>query len=350
MRRSTLVLMTGCHVLLTTALSSCTSARQKQGGAYAVQHPKRAVTIAMDRQVHNAIDAGEGDILTRVLRQKVTADPNDFNARLELAEQYRRQGAFELAIDHLRIAAERKPDSETAVLSLAQALRANEQPVEAIAALVRYCDTHATASSALLTETAIAQDESGALTEGERFHRRAIEVDRQDDRLRNNLGYNFLQQGKLGDAVHEFKAALMLNSTSEAARNNMGFALARLGQSEDALLHWSSISGPAAAHSNLAAVLIDKGDLAGARKEIQAALEYDRHNPAAMRNLQLVAELDGRPASFTINSNVAATKPAGWARVPAMFGRLIGGESRTSPKQQQAISEAAKTGQQQQVK
>ena len=336
MRRSTLVVLTGCLAVLTTA---CSSSRQKQ--AYAVQHPKRAVTIAMERQIHNAIDAGEGDVLTRILRQKVSADPNDINARLELAEQYRKQGAFELAIDHLRIAADRKPDSEAAVLSLARALRANEQPIEAITALVRYCDAHATASSALLTETAIAQDEAGALSEGERFHRRAIDADKLDDRLRNNLGYNFLQQGKLEDAVHEFKAALMLNSTSEAARNNMGFALARLGQTEDALLHWSSISGPAAAHNNLAAVLIDKGDLAGARKEIQAALEYDRHNPAVMRNLQLVAELDGKPASFTINSNVAASKPAGWARVPAMFGKLIGGESHGSSKQKK--SEAVKT-------
>jgi Flp pilus assembly protein TadD len=341
MRRSTLVVWTGCLVVLTTA---CSSSRQKQSGAFAVQHPKRAVTIAMDRQIYNAIDAGEGDIQTRTLRQKVTADPNDFNARLELAEQYRRQGAFELAIDHLRIAADRKPDSEAAVLSLARALRANEQPVEAIAALVRYCDAHATASSALLTETAIAQDESGALSEGERFHRRAIDADKMDDRLRNNLGYNFLQQGKLEDAVHEFKAALSLNSTSETARNNMGFALARLGQLEDALLHWSSISGPAAAHNNLAAVLIDKGDRRGARKEIQAALEYDRHNPAVMRNLQLVAELDGKPTSFTINSNVVASKPAGWARVPAMFGKLIGSESHGSSKQKksEAVVKTAK--------
>ena len=292
-----------------------------------------AVAIAMDRQVKNAIDVGEGDPFVRYLRQKISADPDNSGARFELADQYQKQGAYELAAEHLRIAVDRQPDSEFAVRKLATALRASEQDLDAITVMVRFCENHPKASVLLLEEVAMAQDESGALGEGERYHRRAIAIDDHDDTLRNNLGYNFLQQKKYEDAAHEFKAALQLNPRSEAARNNLGFALARLEQPKEALLHWSSISGPAAAHNNLAAVLIDEGRLPEARKEIQAALDFDRHNSAAVQNLQLLSELDGKPASFTIKSIDRAAQARGWARVPAALSKFFRGDSPRSSKE-----------------
>jgi hypothetical protein len=100
--------------------------------------------------------------------------------------------------------------------------------------------------------------------------------------------------------------------------------LAKSGQAEEAILQWSSILGPAAAHNNLAAVWIEKGDLPAARKEIQIALDYDRHNPAAMQNLQLMSELDGKPASFTMSSKDSRrTAATGWGRISALFGRIL---------------------------
>jgi len=279
----------------------------------------------MERQVRNAIDAGEGDPLIRHLRQKVASDPEHLAARLELAAQYQKHGANELAIDHLRFAAAQRPHDEAVIQRLAGALQANEQPLDAIAALAGFCESHPeSASAAILEELAILEDESGALTEGERFHRRAIAADQRDDKLRNNLGFNFLQQSKFEDAAHEFRAALQLNPASEAARNNLALALAKSGQADEAIQHWSSILGPAAAHNNLAAVWIEEGDLPAARKEIQIALDYDRHNPAAMRNLQLMSELDGKPASFTMSPKDARKQSAtGWGRIPALFGRML---------------------------
>ncbi len=251
---------------------------------------RTAVAIAMDRQVKNAIDAGEGDPFVRSLRQKVAADPENAAARFELAAHYTKQGAPELAMEHYRIAVDRQPDSEFAVRKLAEALAGNGQELESIALLVRYCDSHAQASSELLESVALAQDESGG----------------------NNLGFNFLRQKKYEDAAHEFQAALQLNPKSETARNNLGFALARLDQKE-ALLHWASLSGPAAAHNNLAAALIEDGKLPEARREIQAALDFDRHNAAAIQNLQMVSELDGGSASFTLSSKKAGRRK-GWTQ------------------------------------
>lgn len=280
-----------------------------------------AVAIALDRQIKNAIDAGEGDPFVRYLRGKVAVDPDNSAARYELAAHYEKQGAPELAIEHYRIAADRQPDSEFAVRKLAQALAASNQELEGMSALIRYCDAHPTASAELIESIALAEDEAGALGEGEVYHRRAITANPADDSLRNNLGYNFLQQKQYGHAVHEFKAALTLNPKSETARNNLGFALARVDEKE-ALLHWSSISGPAAAHNNLAAAMIEDGRLPEARTEIQAALDYDRHNTVAIQNLRILSELDGKPASFTIKT---MAKPHSarkmWAKAVAQFFR-----------------------------
>ena len=56
------------------------------------------------------------------------------------------------------------------------------------------------------------------------------------------------------------------------ARNNLGLALANLGETDQAVANWQSASGPATAHNNLAAVLIEKGNYLSARKELEVAL------------------------------------------------------------------------------
>ena len=308
-------------------LASCASVprnRHNQSAAWTRRvKPAKAPTataLAMDRQVKNAIDAGEGDPFVRYLRQKLAADADNSVVRYELAAQYEKQGAPELAIEHYRIALARRPASEFAIRKLAVALTASGQTVEAIALQVSYSDAHPDATAEFLEAIAMAQDEFGALGDGEIYHRRAIAADATDDTLRNNLGFNFLQQKKYEDAAHEFKAALQLNPKSETARNNLGFALARIDRKE-ALLHWSALSGPAAAHNNLAAVFIEDGKLPEARQEIQQALDYDRHNSEAIQNLQILSELDGAPASFTLNSIDKKSERRSWAKALTQFFR-----------------------------
>ena len=52
----------------------------------------------------------------------------------------------------------------------------------------------------------------------------------------------------------------------------------------------------ATAHSNMAALLIEQGDYGAARREIDSALGYNKEHSAALRNLQLLTELDGGTA------------------------------------------------------
>src|SRR5215471_492874 len=100
-----------------------------------------ALTV-WDRQVRNAVDAGEGDIHFKQLREKVAAEPDNITARLELAKAYRERGYHEIALEISRLAVARFPDSGPAQLSLVRDLRDVNRRDEAITGLEAFLKAH----------------------------------------------------------------------------------------------------------------------------------------------------------------------------------------------------------------
>ncbi len=264
----------------------------------AVLHPPAPVTTRDNRRIHNATDAGEGDYLLRAMRQRVIEHPDDLAARLELAHAYESRGVPELALEHYRLAADRFLQSAEAHLELARSLDAARLPAEAVRVLQEFLHEHPQRAVRYESWLGILNDDAGDWKAGETAHREAIRMAQAEsedrDYLHNNLGYCLLKQGRKAEAVAEFRAALSLNRGSETARDNLAEALA--DNPKSAILHWQSVNEPAAAHSNLAAVLIEQGKYAQARAEIARALGYNRTHSAALANLKLVSELDGKPA------------------------------------------------------
>jgi tetratricopeptide (TPR) repeat protein len=288
--------------------------------------PPRSV---WDRQIHNAIDAGDGDYQLRVLREKLAADPDNIPIRLEMARAYFDRGYPDVALEIARLAASRFPESGEAQLALVRALRDMNRRTEAIDSLTAFLKAHPQISPQYFSWLGILRDESGLWPLGEPAHRKALELSPSLDYLHNNLGYNLLMQKKYAEAAGEFREALKLNPRSPVARNNLGLALANLDETDRAVANWQSASGPATAHNNLAAVLLEKGNYPNARKELELALSYNNAYPAALKNLELVSRLDGRPATL-------ALKPAGsrWRRWKFAFRKLFVGpldDSRTEP-------------------
>ncbi|MDQ2899386.1 MAG: tetratricopeptide repeat protein [Acidobacteriota bacterium] len=265
---------------------------------------------AFDRQITNAVDAGEGDFLVKSLRNRVIAHPEELAPRLELAKAYQRRGYPELAIEHLRLAAARFPDSATTQLLLAKGLRAVGMPSQGASVLDSYLQARPQESPnyvSLVSWVGILRDEAGQWSQGEVAHRAALRLAPGRDDLHNNLGYCLLMQKKNDAAAEEFRAALKLKPDSRIARDNLGVALA--ATPADAILNWQSASDPATAHSNMAALLIERRQYAQARKELELALGYNRNLPAALSNLRLVATLDGKSPAIP-----AKPTKTGWAK------------------------------------
>ncbi|HMD72148.1 MAG TPA: tetratricopeptide repeat protein [Bryobacteraceae bacterium] len=274
---------------------------------------------AFDRQIRNALDAGDGDYALNALRQRVAAEPENVTVRLDLAKAYRDRGYPDVALEIDRLAAARFPESADAELSLVRDLHALKQRSEAIASLEGFLKAHPQAAPEFESWLGILLDESGQWPSGEEHHRAALQMAPARDTLHNNLGYNLFMQKKNAEAAAEFREALKLNPASQIARNNLGSALA-VGDTAQAVASFQAASDPATAHNNLAAVLIENGNFPEARRELQLALGYNRTHPAALKNLELVSRLDGRDAALP-----AAPRETRWQRIKSGFVRLFYG-------------------------
>ena len=299
------------------------------------EDPQTATAVArvMKRQVLNAADAGDGDALVRSLRTQLGADPNNLEVRLQLAKHYEQGGYPELAVEHYRLANERFPDSAGTAIGLARCLRSMDLNQQALAVLERFESAHPKRSAEVLSWLGIAADDAGQLQKAEAWYRAAMVYIPNSELLHNNLGYNLLLQDKKEAAIAEFREALRLNSHSQAARNNLGVALS--GEPKEAVAHLQSVTDPATAHNNLAAILIEQGDSVGARKELEIALGYNKAHQAALRNLQLVSELDGQP--FRLNS---PGTPSRWKRLAKGMRRTFLGAG--EPTREGAVKTASK--------
>src|SRR5438128_2055992 len=99
-----------------------------------------------DRQVRNAVDAGEGDYQLGALRERVAAEPENIGVRIELAKAYRERGYPEIALEISRLAVARFPESGEAQLSLVRDLRAVNRRAEAIGDLEGFLKSHLAAN------------------------------------------------------------------------------------------------------------------------------------------------------------------------------------------------------------
>ena len=279
---------------------------------------------AIERQIRNAVDAGEGDFEARALRAHLEADPSSLSARTELAQHYKKKGFPEVAIEHLRLAVERAPESAETAVSLAKMLRDTGRPAEGAAVLSGFAGMHL-ASVDVWAWLGLLRDEAGDWKGGEEAHRKAIALAPRHDDLHNNLGYCLLRQGRKVEAAEEFRTALQLNGRSVVARNNLGTTLT--DSPLEAISHLQSVTDPASAHNNIAVALLEAGKYAEARQQMEIALGYNRQNTAALNNLRLLSELDGKPTEIKAvkaEADFAKSRQGRWARLHGAWLRVTG--------------------------
>jgi Flp pilus assembly protein TadD len=326
-------------------LFSC--ATKTAGINSAVKQPP-SFSATPTRQTVNAVDAGDEDLQIAALRRTVTSHPDDVNSRLKLAQAYAAHGFPDVALEHYRLASERFPESSEAAVLLARALRQAGENSAALTGLKSFLHAHPQQTAEPYEWLGILNDDAKNWSDAELAYSTALLYSPSDAALHNNLGYAMLMQFRYQDAAREFRTALKLQHDLVIARNNLGIALAGAPggdkDKKEAILNWQAVSGPAAAHNNMAALLMEHGKYAEARKELETALGYDRQNTQALYNLTLVSAADGKPALLPGVVPVRKPSVAGFTKHVSL---LVAGKIRhpRRPKARPAENQTVAVGQ-----
>ena len=105
----------------------------------------------------------------------------------------------------------------------------------------------------------------------------------------DNLGFFYLQRGRVEEAITEYHKTLEIKPDCTEARNNLGFALFKEGKTDEAMAQYRKVfeskPGDTASHYNLGLAYFSKGQLDEAIVEYRKALENAPGNAEACNNL-----------------------------------------------------------------
>jgi len=134
------------------------------------------------------------------------------------------------------------------------------------------------------------------------------------------LGDAYLQQGRLDEAIRQFRYALDIKPLYSDAHNNLALALARQGDLTGAVRHYREAlrmePNQALWHCNLAAVLNKQGNAEESRAQYEQALALDADLPEAHNGLGSlllrVGQVDAATAHFRQTLAVSPNDAVAW--------------------------------------
>ncbi len=257
------------------------------------QVPVSPVRRAMEQQTHGTFDPVSGDRRVQALNVRLRLDPQDVEARLELARIYESYNMEDLAREQYARALNLDGDSAAALQGLARLARSSPASASETLPLVRAFLERRPGDLAALNMMGTLLDAIGDWPAAEKAYRQALEQQPLAAYLHNNLGLNLAEQGRLAEAVTELRRSLELSPQSDLVRNNLGSVLVRQGDAHAALrLFREGGAAPAVAHNNLAAILLEQGRIEESRAQLMEALQATSFFPPALENFKLLLERD----------------------------------------------------------
>jgi len=133
-------------------------------------------------------------------------------------------------------------------------------------------------------------------------------------RTYNNLGNAYLDEGRMNDAIEEYKIALRLRPDYPAAHYNLGNVYKKRGRMNDAIQEYKTAlklaPNYAEAHNNLGNVYHKLGRMNDAIQEYKTALRLKPNLASAHHNLEIVyAELNSMYEALQAYQNALKLKP-----------------------------------------
>jgi Flp pilus assembly protein TadD len=136
---------------------------------------------------------------------------------------------------------------------------------------------------------ALSRQQLGCWQDSETLLRHAIAVTQDNEPMHNNLGTVLVGQGRVDEAIDQFREAIRLNPESAGVHDNLGAALAKQGKLEEAISHLREAirldPDCGDAHNNLGAMLGRLGQLDEAMDHLQTAIRLMPGHAGAHCNL-----------------------------------------------------------------
>jgi len=122
---------------------------------------------------------------------------------------------------------------------------------------------------------------------------KAIQIDRNNGRYMNNLGYSFYLAGDDGAAIKWYRKGLKSSPHDRRLHNNLGLAYGRKGNMQKAREHFIISVGETGAQLNLGYIFSQQGKYEEAIRQYQMALASQPQSLPALSNLAQLYERTG---------------------------------------------------------
>lgn len=259
--------------------------------------PERLANLSYDQLLHKGnvyLQRGNHQLASLHYRKALEKQPKSIEPTVGLSKINLSEGKVEEAARLLETALESTPDNVSALLLLGVAKRQQGDLDASLARLTKAYELHPQ-DPAVLTELAITNDHIGQerLTYAEPFYRKVTQLQPNSAAAHNNLGFNYLLQGRHQDAINSLTKALALTPDNERAKNNLAAAYLIAQQPDRAIKLFQGTVGLAAAYNNLGYIYMTRGDLQSAEQSFKKALQL---NPSfyvrAQQNLDILQQMN----------------------------------------------------------
>jgi tetratricopeptide (TPR) repeat protein len=168
---------------------------------------------------------------------------------------------------------------------------------------------------------------NGKIAEALPQWRNAVELDPEDERARVNLGIAMDREGLLNEAVEQFRKAIEIAPEHAEAYDNLARDLLLRGSLDDAIQAYSTglniDPNNAGAQANLGTALYQKGRLPEAIEHCERALAIDKAVPDAHNTLGLAYSRQGRIEEALAHLQTAVADTPGSLQYQFNLGRVL---------------------------
>lgn len=139
----------------------------------------------------------------------------------------------------------------------------------------------------------------GQFEKAEDYYRQAMEVDPKDPKPVNCLGYCFLSQRRLDDAILYLNKAVEMDPSEPKFSNNLGLAYGLKKDYDHAFQCFRRVASEADAYYNMSALFAMNEQEKEAKMALERAVEIDPNHREAKRMLTAYSEYEQNPDEYS---------------------------------------------------